>query len=29
VKRGGKYAHEILQTFDKVRDPDTSCKLVW
>ena len=29
VKRVGGYSHEILQTFDKVRDPDTSCKLAW
>ena len=29
VKRVGGYAHEILQTYDKVRDPDTSCKLAW
>lgn len=29
VKRTGSYGHEVLQTFDKVRDPDTSCKLVW
>ena len=29
VKRVGGYSHEILQTYDKVRDPDTSCKLAW
>ena len=29
VKRVGGYSHEILQTFEKVRDPDTSCKLIW
>lgn len=25
----GTLGHEILQTMDKVRDPDTSCKLNW
>jgi branched-chain amino acid transport system substrate-binding protein len=29
VKRDGGYGHEVLKTFDKVRDPDTSCKLNW
>ena len=29
VKRTGSYSHEVLQTFEKVRDPDTSCKLAW
>lgn len=29
VKRVGGYSHEILQSFEKVRDPDTSCKLAW
>ncbi len=29
VKRVGSYSHEILQTYEKVRDPDTSCKLSW
>ncbi len=29
VKRTGSYSHEVLQKFDKVRDPDTSCKLAW
>ncbi|WP_372658705.1 ABC transporter substrate-binding protein [Hydrogenophaga sp.] len=29
VKRGEGYAHEILQTYEKVQDTDTSCKLVW
>lgn len=29
VKRGNGYAHEVLKTMEKVRDPDTSCKLNW
>lgn len=30
VKRqDGSYGHEVLKTIDKVRDPDTSCKLNW
>lgn len=29
VKRGDGYGHEVLQTFDKVQDRDTSCKLAW
>ncbi len=29
VKRDNGYAHEVLKTFEKVRDPDTSCKLNW
>jgi branched-chain amino acid transport system substrate-binding protein len=29
AKRVGGYGHDVLQTFEKVRDPDTSCKLVW
>lgn len=30
VKRtNGTYGHEVLQTIDKVQDPDTSCKLNW
>ena len=30
VKReDGSYGHEVLKTFDKVRDPDVSCKLAW
>jgi branched-chain amino acid transport system substrate-binding protein len=29
VKRVGGYSNEILQTFEKVRDPDNSCKLAW
>lgn len=29
VKRVGGYSHEILQSFEKVRDPNTSCKLAW
>jgi branched-chain amino acid transport system substrate-binding protein len=29
VKRGNGYAHEILKTYEKVQDPDTSCKLDW
>jgi branched-chain amino acid transport system substrate-binding protein len=30
VKRAnGAYAHDILKTMEKVRDPDTSCKLNW
>lgn len=29
IKRVGGYGHEVLQTYDKVRDPDTSCKLAW
>jgi branched-chain amino acid transport system substrate-binding protein len=29
VKRGAGYGHEVLQTFEKVQDRDTSCKLAW
>lgn len=29
VKRGEVYGHEVLQTFEKVQDTDTTCKLVW
>lgn len=29
VKRGNGYGHEVLKTMEKVRDPDTSCKLNW
>lgn len=29
VKRGGTYAHEVLKTYERVADPDTSCKLSW
>jgi len=29
VKRGSTYAHETLKTYEKVQDPDTSCKLGW
>lgn len=30
VKRAnGSFGHDVLQTMDKVRDPDTSCKLNW
>ncbi|HSW19074.1 MAG TPA: ABC transporter substrate-binding protein [Ramlibacter sp.] len=30
IKRAdGGFGHEVLKTFDKVRDPDTSCKLNW
>ncbi len=30
IKRAdGGYGHEVLKTFDKVQDPDTSCKLNW
>ncbi|WP_454743900.1 ABC transporter substrate-binding protein [Cupriavidus necator] len=30
VKRtDGSYAHDIVKTYEKVQDPDTSCKLNW
>ncbi|RYF30383.1 MAG: hypothetical protein EOO23_05270, partial [Comamonadaceae bacterium] len=30
VKRAdGSYAHDVIKTIEKVRDPDTSCKLNW
>ena len=29
VKRSNGYAHETLKTYEKVQDPDTSCKLGW
>jgi branched-chain amino acid transport system substrate-binding protein len=29
VKRGDGLAHEILQTYEKVQDRDTTCKLAW
>lgn len=30
VKRAnGSFAHDVLATMEKVRDPDTSCKLNW
>ncbi len=29
VKRGSGYAHEVLKTYERVADPDTSCKLNW
>ena len=30
VKRAnGSYAHDIVQTMEKVRDPETACKLAW
>lgn len=29
VKRGDGYGHEILQTYEKVQDTDTTCKLAW
>jgi branched-chain amino acid transport system substrate-binding protein len=29
VKRGEGYGHEVLQTFEKVQDTDTTCKLAW
>jgi branched-chain amino acid transport system substrate-binding protein len=28
-RKDGTYAHDVLKTIDKVRDPDTSCKLGW
>ncbi|MNL78989.1 hypothetical protein D3C87_2055040 [compost metagenome] len=30
VKRpDGSYAHDVVKTYEKVQDPDTSCKLNW
>lgn len=29
VKRGEGYGHEVLQTYEKVQDTDTTCKLAW
>jgi branched-chain amino acid transport system substrate-binding protein len=29
VKRNGVYSHDVLKTYEKVADPDTSCKLNW
>ena len=29
VKRNGAYLHDVLKTYEKVADPDTSCKLSW
>lgn len=29
VKKGDGYANEVIRTFEKVQDPDQSCKLVW
>lgn len=29
VKRNGNYVHDVLKTYEKVADPDTSCKLNW
>lgn len=29
VKRGEGYGHDILQTYEKVQDTDTTCKLAW
>ncbi|MDO8769273.1 MAG: ABC transporter substrate-binding protein [Burkholderiaceae bacterium] len=29
VKRGDTYSHEVLKTYERVTDPDTTCKLNW
>lgn len=29
IKRNGAYLHDVLKTYEKVADPDTSCKLSW
>jgi branched-chain amino acid transport system substrate-binding protein len=29
VKKGDGYANEVIQTVEKVQDPDQSCKLAW
>lgn len=29
VKQGSTYAHEVVKTYERVADPDTSCKLNW
>ncbi|MGH6625588.1 MAG: ABC transporter substrate-binding protein [Burkholderiaceae bacterium] len=29
VKRGNGYGHEILRTYEKVQDTDTTCKMAW
>lgn len=29
VKQGSGYGHEVVKTFERVADPDTSCKLNW